>query len=208
MDKTILTMEEYKRLIAEGKKKRIAKIEDALNSKDYTTAAHYIDMADNWEHEQQALLLLYADRIEDPKILFHLIMEVYTNDGYNFPKKIIQKAKRIAKEIPQEERLSGLPAGDVITIYRGASKIYPGDYMRLRTAISWTTNKACAVWFANRRNGVVWKGTIDRNKIIAYTNDRNEYEIIQHMNVKNPHICKIDPKEWKLLLNERNERVY
>lgn len=91
-------------------------IDDLLSNGDERGAADVIDLAGNWMHEQQRLLLQYADRFTDPEILFDLIISVYTNDGYNFPKQLIQRAKRLARQIPADHRLQGLPAGDVLTI--------------------------------------------------------------------------------------------
>ena len=39
----------------------------------------------------------------------------------------------------------------------------------------------------------VYTGTISRNKIIAYTNERGEFEVIQHGSVKN--ISELHPTE-------------
>lgn len=186
-------------------------IDTMIEAGDLQGAAVEIDLAGNFQHRSQRLLLQYADRFTDPQMLFDLIVSVYINDGYNFPKRLIQKAKQIARQIPAEHRLKGLPAGDTVTIWRGTYVANPNCGKFLRTDISWTTDKTMAIWFANRipnpntpnGKGAVWEGTIARDKIIAFTQNRNESEVIQHMNVKAPHILDISPEEWEAALQHQ-----
>ena len=142
------------------------------------------------------------NRFQNKRILFNLILDVYTNDGYGFPRSVIQKAKSIAKEIPQEERLKGLPGGDPVTVYRADSWWNTNSLSPVKTAPSWTTNKNVATWFAYRwywsykEHGeeppapplTIWKAEIPRSKIIAYLTGRDEFEVLQHNNVKNLEI--------------------
>ena len=133
-------------------------------------------------------------RFHNKQILFDLILSVYTNDGYGFPRSVILEAKRIAKEIPQEDRLKDLPAGDTVTVYRADSWSSPHSLTPVKTAPSWTTSKNVAIWFAYRgqKRGhqplTIWKAEIARGKIIAYLTDRHEFEVLQHNNVKNLEI--------------------
>lgn len=177
-------------------------IEDLLSAGKEKDAADIISVkSGNWQHEQQLLLKLFSPWFKDKRVLFDLIIDVYTNDGYDFPKEIIQKAKRIAKCVPENHRLQGLPEGDTITIYRGTAPSTKADARRIKSAISWTTDKKTAIRFADRYKatvgkGSVWSGTISRNKIIAFTQCRNESEIIQHMDVQNPTLLDIQDDEW------------
>lgn len=183
--------------------------------------ADAIDIAGNAGHRQQSLLLQYANLFKKSEVLFDLIISVYTNDGYNFPKRLILLAKQISKRIPKEHRLEGLPEGDPVIVYRGCSAINPDTITKrfIKTEISWTTDKTEAIWFANRisnpnsKNGKggVWQATIQRDKIIAFTQARNESEVIQHMNVKDPHIIDVSPEEWEAALKhqvEERQRQY
>lgn len=71
-----------------------------------------------------------------------------------------------------------------------------------------------AIWFANRMNnpnspngkGMVWEGTIKRENIIAFTQARNESEVLQHMNVIAPHMLDVDPAEWDAALQEQERQ--
>ena len=181
------------------------KISYFLSVGDEKEAAKIIDYRlGNASHMQQRALLLYMDSFTDKKLLFDLILSVYTNDGYDFPKKIIQKAKQLARDIPENERLYGLPSKErFIRVWRGTTIKDPEAASLLRTSISWTTDKSVAVFFANRCGGVVWEGIIDRKKIIAFCQDRNESEVLQHMNIRDAHIIDISAEEWARALEER-----
>lgn len=69
---------------------------------------------------------------------------------------------------------NGLP--DNITIYRGVS---PG---RARIGLSWTDNKAKALWFKSRfetdSEGLLLTATVPKASVIAYINDRSEQELV------------------------------
>ena len=176
-----------------------------LSIGDQKGAAKIIDhRLGNAGHMQQRALLLYMDSFTDRKLLFDLILSVYTNDGYDFPKKIIRKLKQLAKEIPEDKRLHGLQSDErFIRVWRGTTIKDPESASLLRTSISWTTDKSVAVFFANRCGGVVWEGIIDRKKIIAFCQDRNESEVLQHMNIRDAHIIDISAEEWAQALEER-----
>lgn len=63
---------------------------------------------------------------------------------------------------------------DLIAVYRG---VKPGAKVR---ALSWTTDRRVARWFADRykKNGNVYKGVIAKKDIFAYFLSRNEYEVV------------------------------
>lgn len=151
---------------------------------------------------RQTILYDFVDYFIDQQLLYNLIVDIYAMDGYRFPKKLILRAKSISKTIPENIRLNSLhDNGKYIKIWRGSSLTDPASISAIRTEVSWTTNKAEAIWFANRRDGAAWEGVINRDKIIAFINDRNEYEVLQHMNVQDPHIINITRAE----INEARE---
>ena len=186
-------------------------IEECLCRHDDKGAADALYTCEVFASNGPQLLLKYADRFTDPVVLYDLIISVYTDNGYNFPKRLIQIAKHTSKRVPDEHRLVGLPDGDPITVYRGTSVANPDCANVMKAAVSWTTDLSTAVWFANRISnpntgngkGAVWQATIPRNKIIAYTQDRNESEIIQHMNVQNPRIMYLSNDEWDSILQKQ-----
>lgn len=75
---------------------------------------------------------------------------------------------------------------DLITIYRG---VKPGAKVK---ALSWTTDKKVAKWFADRyeKNGKVYKAVIDKKDVLAYFLNRNEYEVVVNYN-KLKHIEEV-----------------
>ena len=113
-----------------------------LSIGDEKGAAKIIDYRlGNAGHMQQRALLLYMDSFTDKKLLFDLILSVYTNDGYDFPKRIIRKTKQLAKDIPEDERLHGLQSDEhFIRVWRGTTVKDPEAASLLRTSISWTTD--------------------------------------------------------------------
>ena len=193
-----------------------AEVEQAFADNPGFTLQEALDLREQLEEEQEhgkCIMLVgnsgnskykLLDHINDfhnNKMLFGLITDIYTNDGYSFPRSIILKAKRIAKEIPQEDRLKDLPAGDTVTVYRADSWSSPHSLTPVKTAPSWTTNKNVAIWFAYRgqerghRPLTIWKGEIPRDKIIAYLTNRSEFEVLQHNNVKNIEILPAPTEE-------------
>lgn len=67
---------------------------------------------------------------------------------------------------------------DIIVVYRGLQ-----DNAEAK-ALSWTTEKKTAIWFATRfeRKGRVIKANIQKKHIFAYKEERNEAEIILNPN--------------------------
>lgn len=63
---------------------------------------------------------------------------------------------------------------DLVTVYRG---VKPGAKVK---ALSWTTDKKVAKWFADRyeKNGKVYMAVIDKKDVLAYFLGRNEYEVV------------------------------
>lgn len=75
---------------------------------------------------------------------------------------------------------------NLIDVYRG---VKPGAKVK---ALSWTTDKKVAKWFADRyeKNGKVYKAVIDKKDVLAYFLNRNEYEVVVNYN-KLKHIEEV-----------------
>lgn len=144
-------------------------------------------------------------------LLLNSIIGDYTRNGYDFPKSRILLAKSLASRIPACERLEGLPDGDIITVWRGDSTDDDSQAAKMRSAVSWTTDLSVAVWFADRIHkpntpnglGAVWQAQISREDIIAFTQEREESEVLQFGDVIDPHIIVIHPLDWDTLLRKR-----
>ena len=102
---------------------------------------------------------------------------------------IVRKYVRQARKyVPIEKRI---PAGMIrlpeIEVYRAGEE--PLDKAAYR--ISWTTSLDVAKWFYNRAAARlqplrhIYKGVIKPEKIIWYTDGRQEKEVMQYNNVRN-----------------------
>lgn len=187
----------YEKVEAERRRQHVIyinyHIQELLDKGDEQGAADFIDMMGN-SGGAASLLKQYYRQFKDKKILYRCIVDVYSIDGYFFPKCLILEAKRIAPTIDPQERYGDLPAGDTVTVYRRTLD----DLTNPKWATSWTTNKNVAIWFAYRReigSPTVYQATIKRDKIIAYDNSRKEYEVMQHGNVQNIVKLNVTKKE-------------
>ena len=115
-------------------------------------------------------------------------LEHYDNHGDHSP--IIRKYVRRARIIRPENWRDALPESvrdlDTFTVYRGSSN----DISRAPLSLSWSLSYDVAEWFARRNNFLyqlpvhVYQATIKADKIIAYLNYRNEFEVLQYRNIK------------------------
>ena len=172
-------------LLADGKEEDASYIIEFCIGNDHTYG---------WLYSSQGCLAQAVDKFKDKAILYRLIRGVYINDGYHFPRRLILKMKSASSAVSENERLGDLDAVDPIVVYRASST---SDGKTVCNEISWTTNYDTAVFFAYRMSLQaaewrkydieplhIWKAEIQRKQIIAYCNDRNEYEVIQHHGVK------------------------
>jgi len=89
------------------------------------------------------------------------------------------------KFMDKEEKqiLQSLP--ETITVFRGVKEKQAVE------SFSWTLDKDIAIWFAERfeKKGYVYQAQIPKDKIIAYTNERGEKEIILNYHyLQFPHL--------------------
>lgn len=150
---------------------------------------------DDWE-KVDSLIVLNPEIMEDGlKRVYLLLPDEYkysipidclTHHGDHMPgiRKYVRQARKYApieKRIPAE--MIGLPE---IEIYRAGEE--PLDKAAYR--ISWTTSLDVAKWFYDRAvarqqpQRHIYKGIIKPEKIICYTNDRQEQEVMQYNSVK------------------------
>lgn len=102
--------------------------------------------------------------------------EYPNNDANVSTRELIYYFKKADKNIlmSKDELEAYNKLDDLIAVYRG---VKPGAKVR---ALSWTTDKKVASWFADRyeKNGKVYKGVIAKKDIFAYFLSRNEYEVV------------------------------
>ena len=114
---------------------------------------------------------------------YEFCTQAYINHGDSLP--AVRKAVREALKYGRPELPEELKQAQEITVYRAGEE--PPEKAKYR--ISWTTDKTVAEFFLNtyigRHATHLYRGKIKPCHIIAYTNDRNEKEIMQYRHVFN-----------------------
>lgn len=142
-----------------------------------------------YEASMAADVLRFLENIMPAEVKRKIALEHYTNHGDHYP--IIRKHVRNSLKARPENWREDLPEAvrhlDSFTVYRAG--LEPLD--RAKNSLSWTLSRDVAEWFANRQKflygqtGHIYKATVSADKVIAFENDRHEYEIVQYRNVKN-----------------------
>ena len=114
---------------------------------------------------------------------YETAIDAYMNHGDSF--SIVRKRVREALKYGKPDLPEWIKSQKEITIYRAGEE--PIEKAKYR--ISWTTDIEKARWFLYEWNGrhakYLYKGVISIDKIIAYTNERKEHEVMQYRNVRN-----------------------
>ena len=140
------------------------------------------------------------------KALHSCFCMVYSSDGYNFPKDLIREFQKLFEAIEPEERIFCRPEDektslpDVLKVYR-ATESSP---RKAKWEYSWTINLQCAGFFAARRDPhiKIMEGEIKKADIIAYTNERHEFEVIQYGKVYNIKEMAMSDKQKESLMRD------
>lgn len=122
----------------------------------------------------------FFDEVPD-KLKYQFAIDAYMHHGDSVPgvRKTVRSALKWGRpELPKE-----IADAREITVYRAGEE--PIEKARYR--LSWTTDKAVAVFFLDeylhRHASHLYTGKIRPEHIIAYTNKREEKEIIQYRHV-------------------------
>ena len=114
---------------------------------------------------------------------FLIECHVYGGDKLSAVRKEMRKIRMLRPPVLPPE----LDGQDVITVYRAGDEPIEKAAYRL----SWTISKEKAQWFMTYSgyhkysDMHLYEGTIERNKVLVYTDQRDEKEIIQYGSVKN-----------------------
>lgn len=131
-------------------------------------------------YEVMPLAFSFYDEVPD-SMKYKFCTEAYTHHGDSIPavRKAVRAALKYGKPILPED----MARQEVITVYRAGEE--PIEKAKYR--ISWTTDINTALFFLNtythRHAEHLYTGKIKPDRIIAYTNDRKESEIMQYGNV-------------------------
>ena len=178
-------MVEYKILSTEEERLNLLADEyfEAVEYEDWEKVASLIKL--NPDIMAEGLELVYR-RLPD-QYKYSIPTSCYTHNGDRMPivRKYVRQARKYApteKRIPVE--MIGLPE---IEVYRaGVEPLNKAAYR-----ISWTTSLDVARWFYDRAATFRWpqrhiyKGIIKPEKIIWYTDGRQEKEVMQYNSVRN-----------------------
>lgn len=154
--------------------------------------------------------LLYYYPCLDPKDRYRITINCYVKDGYNFPRKLIIGLKKI-KPSGWLDNMKLPDLNAPVTVYR-ASRTPPGESIKNET--SWTIDKDTAMFFYCRPRVVekeetyFYQASILPKDIIAYTEERGEYEVIQHRGVFDvkPLDLNMSFEDCKTFLDERKQQ--
>lgn len=120
--------------------------------------------------------------------LFH-----YTSHGDEYPsiRKFVRKAKCIRPENWREQLPESVRNNEVFTIYRGGCQ----DLQHVKNSLSWTLERDVAEWFIERNHfrsrfmpigeQHLYCAEIAADDVIAYLNNRDEFEILQYRKIRN-----------------------
>lgn len=169
---------------------------------DYLDEIEEAAQAGDWEHVCSIIQLrpfimeeafrLYYDRIPD-SMKYHFVMDLFQHNGDSHEN--IRNALKQLRAYGKPELPEWMQGKEVITVYRGGSE-YIEDVAQ---AISWTTDRKVAEFFANRSiyrffdEGYVYEGKIRVDDIIAYTDSRNEKEVMQFGKVYDIRELEFEP---------------
>ena len=142
-----------------------------------------------YEASMAANIFSFLEDIMPAEVKRKIALEHYIHHGDQYP--IIRKHVRNSLKARPENWREKLPEAvrhlDSFTVYRAG--LEPLD--KAKYSLSWTLSRDVAEWFANRQRflygqlGHIYTATISADKVIAFDNGRNEFEIIQYRNVKN-----------------------
>lgn len=143
----------------------------------------------SYDANMAASIFRVIEKLMPDEVKCSIALKHYTHHGDQYP--IICKHVRNALKIRSENWREKLPEAvrhlASFTVYRAG--LEPLD--KAKYSLSWTLSRDVAEWFANRQKflygqlGHIYKATISAEKVIAFDNGRNEFEIIQYRNVKN-----------------------
>ncbi len=183
-------MVEYKILLTEEERFNflVGKYFEAVEYEDWDEVFSLIEL--NPHIMAEGLELVYRRLPDEYKYM--IPTSCYTHNGDHMPivRKYVRQARKYApieKRIPAE--MITLPE---IQVYRAGAETID----KARYSISWTTSLDVAKWFYDRAvarrqpQRHIYKGVIKPEKIICYTNGRQEQEVMQYNNVRN--IVEID----------------
>ncbi len=135
------------------------------------------------------MLSIDGNHLIPPEVRSKWAIHHYANHGDSY-RNICSEVKKSLKFRPADwdkDMPEAIKGREFFTVYRAGIE----DATEAANHISWTIFKDVAMWFAakyvfeNRGQLHVYKGIIPAKKVIAYIDDRYEFEIVQNKSVEN-----------------------
>ena len=163
---------------------RILKAEEAMLCEDWDSISHYIF----GYAETGAIVLQIGKRIIPKPIQYQIAIRLYTDKGdmYDEILDIVKNGNKYRPEDWNKEMPECVRHETTFTVYRAGSE----SIDEAAESMSWTLWRDVAEWFAERHEYYgqgtqhLYKATISTDDVIAFTNGRQEFEIIQYQGVR------------------------
>ena len=178
MDNVSLEIEEIKHQQELWEKKCIAIITDLADKQEWQKL---VDQATCMPEVYAFAIYSYFDKLPTDKLRRELAVGAYLHRGDKIP--IVRKAIRSLSKCEPPELPKKVANRKVITVYRAGEE----DISKCKYRISWTTSKKVAIWFLqtyrSKHANHLYKAKIQTKDILAYSNDRQEFEVLQYNKV-------------------------
>ncbi len=163
---------------------RILKAEEAMLRKEWESVSQYIC----GYAETGAIVLQIGKHIIPKPIQYQIAIDLYTDKGdlYNEILDIVKDGNEYRPDDWNKEMPECVRNDTTFTVYRAGAE----NIDNAAECISWTLWRDVAEWFAERHEHYgqgtqhLYKATISADDVIAFTNERQEFEIIQYYGVR------------------------
>ena len=164
---------------------RILKAEEAMLRGEWKSMQGYIF----GDAETGAIVLQIGKNMIPGPIQYQIAIDLYTDKGDMFSEMIdiVKHGREYRPEDWNKEMPECVRDETTFTVYRAGQE----SINAAAESASWTLWRDVAEWFAERheyfRQGKqhLYKATISADDVIAYTNGRSEFEIVQYRGVRN-----------------------
>lgn len=163
---------------------RILKAEEAMLRGEWESVNQYIC----GYAETGAIVLQIGKHIIPKPIQYQIAIDLYTDKGdlYSEILDIVKDGNEYRPDDWNKEMPECVRNDTTFTVYRAGAE----NIDNAAECMSWTLWRDVAEWFAERheyyRQGTqhLYKATISADDVIAFTNERQEFEIIQYQGVR------------------------
>ena len=163
---------------------RILKAEEAMLRKEWESVSQYIC----GYAETGAIVLQIGKHIIPKPIQYQIAIDLYTDKGdlYSEIMDIVKNGKAYRPDDWNKEMPECVRNETTFTVYRAGEE----NIDDAAESMSWTLWHDVAEWFAERHEHYgqgtqhLYKATISADDVIAFTNERQEFEIIQYYGVR------------------------